>query len=59
MRKRPRRAICTMARRGFSLALLESLGQKFFDDAEKTYGKALDKQFSRMKIGEAGSHKWH
>ena len=41
------------------MALLESLGQKFFDDAEKTYGKALDKQFSRMKIGEAGSHNGH
>jgi hypothetical protein len=41
------------------LSNAESVGQKFFDDAEKTYGKALDKQFSRMKIGEAGSHKWH
>jgi hypothetical protein len=37
----------------------ESAGHKFLDDAEKTYGKAVDKQFSRMKIGAAGQPSGH
>src|SRR5258708_10838825 len=28
-------------------------GEKFMDDTEKAYGKALDKQLSKMKIGQA------
>ena len=28
-------------------------GQQFMDDTEKAYGKALDKQLSKMKIGQA------
>jgi hypothetical protein len=29
----------------------ETAGQKFVDDTEKIYGKALDKQFTKLKIG--------
>jgi lambda repressor-like predicted transcriptional regulator len=28
-------------------------GEKFMDDTEKAYGKALDKQLSKMKVGQA------
>lgn len=33
------------------LSNAESFGEKFVDQAEKTYGKALDKQFTRMRLG--------
>jgi hypothetical protein len=33
------------------LSNAESFGEKFVDQTEQTYGKALDKQFTRMKIG--------
>jgi hypothetical protein len=37
---------------GFArLSNAESFGEKFVDQTEQTYGKALDKQFSRMRIG--------
>ena len=28
-------------------------GEKFMDDTEKAYGKALDKQLSKMKVGQS------
>ena len=36
-----------------------SAGQQFMDDSEKAYGKALDKQFSKMKIGHNQEKKDH
>jgi lambda repressor-like predicted transcriptional regulator len=32
---------------------INSFGEKFMDDTEKAYGKALDKQLSKMKVGQA------
>jgi hypothetical protein len=34
-----------------------SFGEKFVDDTEKVYGKALDKQFTKLKIGLHGERK--
>lgn len=33
------------------LANAESFGEKFVDQTESVYGKALDKQLSRLRIG--------
>lgn len=33
------------------LSNAESFGDKFVDQTESVYGKALDKQFSRLRIG--------
>jgi hypothetical protein len=34
-------------------------GQQFMDDTEKAYGKALDKQFTKMKVGQNLEKKGH
>ena len=36
------------------LTNVDSFGQKFMDETEKAYGKALDKQLTRLKIGLHG-----
>ncbi len=33
------------------LSNAESFGEKFVDQTESVYGKALDKQFQRLRIG--------
>ncbi len=41
------------------LSNTESFGEKFIGDTEKVYGKALDRQFSRLKIGARNRRKKH
>lgn len=37
----------------------ESFGDKFVDQTEEVYGKALNKQFERLRIGEYLDKKKH